>query len=169
MGYSKDDMRAKQRKTLGAIDIARYFIYLANREKKPISNKKLQKLVYYAQAWSLVFSGRKLFKEPIEAWVHGPAVRSLYVKYKRFGFEPIKEEVKEGELIISTKTKELLDNVWKLYGKMDSGYLEMLTHSEKPWQDARNGLQSSESSDNEITTKAMKEFYSAKLEQAQKK
>src|SRR3989344_7670488 len=111
-------------KILKAQDVGRYFLYLANQERKPITNKKLQKLVYYAQAWSLVLNDRKLFNEPIEAWVHGPAVRSLYVKYKKFGFEPIQEEVKASELNFSDQAKKLLNNVWKLYGKMDAGYLE---------------------------------------------
>ncbi|MFA6494921.1 MAG: type II toxin-antitoxin system antitoxin SocA domain-containing protein [Candidatus Paceibacterota bacterium] len=155
-------------KTLKAEDVGRYFLFLANQEKKPITNKKLQKLVYYAQAWSLVLNDRKLFSEPIEAWVHGPAVRSLYIQYKKFGFEPIEEDIKQSSLNISGKAKELLDAVWKLYGKMDARYLEMLTHSEKPWQDARAGLQSSENSEKEISLKTMKEYYSEKLKEAEK-
>lgn len=159
-------MASNSSKTLKVQDVGRYFLYLASKEKKPITNKKLQKLVYYAQAWSLVLNNKKLFNEPIEAWVHGPAVRSLYVQYKKFGFEPIQEEVKANEINISGQTKELLNNVWKLYGKMDAGYLEMLTHSEKPWQEAREGLQSSESSGNEISLKTMKGYYAEKLESA---
>src|SRR3989344_4053148 len=99
-------------KILKAQDVGRYFLYLASQEKEPITNKKLQKLVYYAQAWSLVLNNKKLFNEPIEAWVHGPAVRSLYVQYKKFGFELIQQEIKSDTLNISGKTKKLLDNVW---------------------------------------------------------
>ncbi len=150
-------------KILKAQDIGRYFLYLANNENKIITNKKLQKLVYYAQAWSLVLHKKKLYSEPIEAWVHGPAIRSLYVQYKKFGFEPIREDVRIGMIDFSKKIKNLLDNVWKIYGKMDAGYLEMLTHSEKPWQEAREGIQGSESSNNEILLKTMKNFYTEKL------
>jgi len=157
------------RKTLKIEDVAKYFIYLANKDKKVITNKKLQKLVYYSQAWSLVMNDKKLFKDPIEAWVHGPAVRSLYVQYKNFGFSPIQEEVDEKTIKIPKKDRELLNEIWKVYGKLDAGYLEMLSHSEQPWQDARSGLQNHESSDNKITTKSMKSFYSMKLEKAQKK
>lgn len=165
----KISMASHSSKNLKAQDVGRYFLYLANQEKKPITNKKLQKLVYYAQAWSLVLNNKKLFSEPIEAWVHGPAVRSLYVQYKKFGFEPIQEEIKSDTLNISGKTKELLDTVWQAYGKLDAGYLEMLTHSEKPWREARERLQSSESSDNEISLKSMKSYYSVKMEEAEKK
>ena len=90
-----------------------------------------------------------------------------YVHYKKFGFEPIQEEIKPDTLNISGKTKELLDTVWNAYGKLDAGYLEMLTHSEKPWQEAREGLQSSESSGNEISLKTMRSYYAEKLEKAQ--
>jgi uncharacterized phage-associated protein len=157
-------------KIVKAIEVGRYFIHLANEEKKPITNKKLQKLVYYAQAWSLVLNDKKLFREPIEAWVHGPAVRSLYVQYKDFGFNPIDEKITTENISgISDKTKELLDEIWRVYGKLDARYLEVLTHSESPWRDARAGLQSHENSENEITPKSMKSFYSAKLEEASKK
>ena len=161
-------MASRPTKTLKAQDVGRYFLYLASQEKEPITNKKLQKLVYYAQAWSLVLNNKKLFSEPIEAWVHGPAVRSLYMQYKKFGFEPIAEEVKPDTLKISSKTKELLDAVWNAYGKLDAGYLEILTHSEEPWREARKGLQHYENSENEISLKSMKSYYSEKLKEAKK-
>lgn len=162
-------MVGRSKRPLRASDIGRYFVYLSNQEGKPITNKKLQKLVYYAQAWSLVLRKRKLFKERIEAWVHGPAIRSLYFEYKKFGAEPITETISATSLKnISGTAKELLDEVWALYGKRDAGYLEMLTHSEKPWQEAREGLPASESSEKEISLKTMKAFYSEKLADAQK-
>ncbi len=162
-------MTTTRGKVLKALDVGRYFIYLANQDKKPITNKKLQKHVYYSQAWSLVLNNKKLFKEPIEAWVHGPAVRSLYGQYKNFGFNPIQEKIDDSSIKVSGKDKQLLDDIWKIYGKLDAGYLEMLTHSEQPWQEARSGLQSHHSSENEITPKAMKSFYSMKLENIKKK
>ena len=159
---------SNSKKILKAQDVGRYFLYLAAKEKEPITNKKLQKLVYYAQAWSLVLNNKRLFKDPIEAWVHGPAVRNLYVQYKRFGFAPIQEEVATDEINIPEKTKEFLDSVWKAYGRLDAGYLEMLTHSEKPWQKAREGLQSCESSRNEISLITMKKYYSKRLKESRK-
>lgn len=155
--------------THSALEIGLYFLYLANKAGKKITNKKMQKLVYYAQAWSLVVNNKKLFTDRIEAWVHGPAVRSLYVKYREFGFNPIVREVDQQLLdIFSTKDKDLLNDVWNVYGSLDAGYLEMLTHSESPWQEAREGLQSSESSNSEISPRTMKKFYSEKLRKAKK-
>jgi uncharacterized phage-associated protein len=123
-------------------------------------------LVYYAQAWSLVLNNKKLFDDEIEAWVHGPAVRNLYFKFKDFGFNPIDIEFDpEIENKISSEDKELLDEVWKVYGKYDANYLEILTHSELPWQKAREGLDLAELSSKEINTDVMKDFYTKKLEE----
>lgn len=150
-------------------EIAQYFIHLSHKAGKQITNKKLQKLVYYAQAWSLVLENRELFKEPIEAWVHGPAVRSLYSKYKTFGYNAITEEF-DGDKVERAvgDSKKLLDQVWNIYGSLDARYLEMLTHSEEPWRQAREGLQGDEISSNEITAESMKKYYSNKLKEAQK-
>ena len=40
----------------------------AGDEKDPLTNLRLQKLLYYAQAWSLVLRESELFPEEIEAW-----------------------------------------------------------------------------------------------------
>lgn len=153
-------------KKISALSIAEYFIDKSNKEGKVITNKKLQKLVYYAQAWSLVLNNKKIFDEKIEAWVHGPAVKSIYVKYKNFGFSAIKKEADVSIIkTIPSSLQKVLDSVWFVYGNLDANYLEMLTHSEKPWQEAREGLQSSENSENEISLITMKAFYSKKLEE----
>lgn len=157
-------------KKMSALGVAEYFIDKANKDGKLITNKKLQKLVYYAQAWSVVLNNKPLFSDKIEAWVHGPAIKSLYVKYKDFGFNPIKKDISPLKMkAINSKTKELLDNIWSVYGKLDAGYLELLTHSEKPWQDARAGLESHTSSDTEITIASMKSYYSERLKETSTK
>lgn len=149
-------------------EVAQYFIHRANQQPSVITNKKLQKLVYYAQAWSLVLRDQKLFSEEIEAWVHGPAVRSLYGQYKQFGFTGIRENIDPNSFKqLSAEEKSLLDEIWKVYGKFDAGYLEMLTHSEAPWQTARAGIESHQSSSNVISTESMKEFYTQRLTQSQ--
>lgn len=149
--------------------IAEYFILKNKTDKKGLTNKKLQKLLYYAQAWSLVLNNKPIFDDKIEAWVHGPAIPLIYSTFKSFGFKDIDMKFDEKELSsIDEKDKKILDEIWRVYGNMDAGYLEMLTHSEQPWQDARKGLQSSENSENEITTDAMKVYYAEKLKQSRK-
>ena len=137
--------------------VANYFIWLGMQDKaRKVSNKKLQKLVYYAQAWSLALFSKPLFSEEIEAWIHGPAIPFLYGKFKEFGFNSI--EIKN--LKIDTKKlpqKKLLDEVWRVYGKYDADYLELLTHREDPWIKARNRIEMNQAPN--ILLKDMEVFY----------
>ena len=143
-----------------SLAIAEYFIRKSQEDRRVITNKKLQKLLYYAQAWSLVFNDRKIFDDPIEAWVHGPAVPLVYSEFKKFGFGGINIKVNEDDFaFLSIKEREILDDVWKAYGKFDADYLELLTHGESPWQEARAGVSSDASSSREIDTDAMKKYY----------
>ena len=156
-----------QIKQLGARRIAEYFIWKSESEKRPITNKKLQKLLYYAQAWSLVMRNKKIFQDKIEAWVHGPAIRAVYAQYKKFGFNPITISIsKESIDKIPTDIKKFLNQVWAAYGKFDAAYLERLTHSETPWQKARDGLEAYIGSENEISLLVMEEFYGEQLKAA---
>ena len=156
------DMSNSYRKTK-ALKVALYFIHLAHQSDEPITNKKLQKLVYYAQAWSLVVNDEKLFNDKIEAWVHGPAIPSLYSKFKSFEFNPIEIDTSKEKFNFSKKQRQLLEKVWDVYGKYDAEYLEALSHSELPWQEARKELNVNESSTNTISLKTMRNFYETKL------
>jgi len=144
--------------------IADYFVYKNTQEQRGLTNKKLQKLLYYAQAWSLVINDVKLFDDNIEAWVHGPAVPSVYFSFKDYGFKEITKEVEPKEFSnLSKKEIELLDNIWDVYGKLDGNYLELLTHNEQPWQEARKELKEYENSHNTISLELMKSFYGKKI------
>ena len=48
-----------------------------------ITHSKLQKLLYYCQAWHYTIFNEVLFDERIEAWTHGPVVPSLELLVKR--------------------------------------------------------------------------------------
>jgi len=61
---------------------------------------------------------------------------------------------------LDTKTQKILNGVWKIYGKHDAEYLELLAHNEEPWQKAREGLSAYESSDNEISLDEMEKYFS---------
>lgn len=149
--------------------VAKYFIHKNNKDGLGLTNKKLQKLLYYSQAWSLVLNNKELFKDEIEAWVHGPAIPRIYQHYKSFSYNDIKEDVNIKDLdVLSEEEKTLLDSIWKIYGKYDGNYLELLSHSEEPWQVARKGLENYEISRSLISKNIMKIYYRNKLEQTEK-
>lgn len=151
------------------IVVAHYFMAKNKKSKKgDLSNKKLQKLLYYAQAWSLVLHPKKLLSDKFEAWIHGAAIPAVYRRYKDFGYSNISENYDESEFdTLSDTEKKLLDEVWQIYGKYDADYLELLNHSEYPWQNARKSLSPFVSSNTEISEKDMKQFYGGKLKETQ--
>lgn len=80
-----------------------------------ITPLKLQKLLYYAQAWSLVIKSETLFYEDIEAWVHGPVIPPVYRRYKQYGYKTLPQENFFSEL--KADEIDILNMVWMNYGK----------------------------------------------------
>jgi uncharacterized phage-associated protein len=137
-------------------DVAQYILQKQNR---PISAMKLQKLVYYCQAWSLVWDEKPLFGEKIEAWVAGPVIRELY-NFHKGRFEICSLE-KGNPNNLTKKQKETIDAVIDYYGDQTAQWLSDLSHMENPWIEARKGIPDGANCDNEITIASMHEYYSS--------
>jgi uncharacterized phage-associated protein len=123
----------------------------------PVTAMKLQKLVYYAQAWSLVWEERPLFPERIEAWANGPVVPDLYFAHK--GEFTVVAEPKGNPENLAAEDRETIDAVLKHYGVKSAAWLSDLTHREAPWKDARRGIPDGVRSNAEITLGAMADYY----------
>lgn len=147
---------------LSCFDIANYFIWLANETGSFISNLKLQKLVYYAQAWHIALYDKPLFAEDFQAWVHGPVIPSLYQKYKSFGWQPILEDANPE---LPEDIVQFLDELAEEYFACDAYELEQMTHAEAPWNWARGNLPSDAPSNEIIKKEWMKEYYGARVEE----
>lgn len=134
-------------------DLAKWFL-----AKEPMTHKKLQKLCYYAVAWGWALMDKPIVKDgDFEAWVHGPVSEVLYQTYKEYGWNNIKKEEKAPEF--SSDIEELLNSVWETYGNKDGNELEALSHSEKPWKEARVNLNEEERGNVKINPNTMKAFY----------
>lgn len=101
---------------------------------RKMTHLKLQKLVYYAQAYSLAIKNTPMFDERIEAWDHGPVSPDLYARFKEYYYYEI-PHCKKPDLPEGMET--ILNKVWLAFGCYDGQTLEQFTHEEKPWQDAR--------------------------------
>jgi uncharacterized phage-associated protein len=121
-----------------AIDIARYILYIAYTNGDLITNLKLQKLLYYAQAWHLVNNNnRKLFSDDIEAWPHGPLIMEVYNNYNEFGRSPIEEEItKEDINILDADTQKYMNEFLDEFMDFSATSLVNMTHNETPWIEA---------------------------------
>lgn len=142
-----------------ANDIADWFLASVDRESGDnITQLKLQKLVYYAQAWALVLKGKELFNEDFEAWTHGPVVRSVFDQHKGNGWQAL--ECPEKPICDFSKDEsELLNLVMDTYGQYTAKHLENLTHEEEPWLIARGSTPLEMRSSNVVTKESMKNFY----------
>ena len=142
-----------------ALDIARYFLCRVDREAgDTISPLKLQKLVYYAQAWSLVLRNQPLFEQDIEAWVSGPIVREVWDEYQAYKYRDIPAPGTL-ESTFNADELEVLEEVWDAYGDLSAKRLQDLIHSETPWLNARQSLEPAQKSTHTISHADMKSYY----------
>ncbi|MBN1188995.1 MAG: DUF4065 domain-containing protein [Dehalococcoidales bacterium] len=136
-------------------DVAEYIL----QKQGPMTAMKLQKLVYYCQAWSLVWDEEPLFSEKIRAWRMGPVVRELYDLHK--GAFTITGLPVGDPHNLSRKQKDTIDCVLSAYGQKSAQWLSDLAHMEDPWNLAREGYPDDTNCDNEITLESMAEYYTA--------
>ncbi len=138
-------------------DVAKYIL----EKQGSMTTMKLQKLVYYSQAWSVVWDEKPLFAEEIQAWASGPVVRELYDEHK--GEFQISVLDKGNTDNLKSEEKETIDTVLQAYGDKPAQWLSDLTHMEKPWNEAREGIPIGQNCENEITLASMAEYYSGLL------
>ncbi len=143
-------------------DVAAYIL----QKHESMTAMKLQKLVYYSQAWSLVWDEKPLFSERVEAWANGPVVRELYYEYQ--GAFRVDSATRGRASALTASEKQTIDSVLAFYGKYSAHQLSELTHSEAPWKDARVGLPAGARSSTEITQGAMAEYYDSLTSAASK-
>lgn len=145
--------REKKETPVSVLDVAAYIL----KKTGELSTLKLQKLVYYCQAWSLVWDDAPLYSETIEAWVSGPVVRKLY-NFHRNEFAVSRVPGDPDKL--SNNQRTTINAVLRYYGKKSSQWLSDLTHMEEPWRKARKRLPPNERGTNIITLISMAEYYS---------
>ena len=134
-------------------DAAAYI--LARKGRMPAV--KWHKLLYYSQAWSLVWDDRPLFKARIEAWANGPVVPAVYDLHR--GHYSVRSWPAGNPDALDTDARETIDAVLDFYGTKSSTWLSSLTHKEDPWKNARGDLLPGQIGNQEITQAAMAEYY----------
>lgn len=136
-----------------------------------VVNLKLQKLVYYVQAWNFGKNSDAFIKGDFEAWVHGPANRDLYERFRETKslYSLIgKEDIINGDAInvLDPEDSEFIDLILDNYASFNAPDLERMTHKEDPWLNARKGLGPLERGTKIITPESMIEYYGKRWAQA---
>ena len=140
--------------------VANYFL-----SRITMTNKKLQKIVYYAYCWFIVNNNDSanvrnvLFLEQPEAWIHGPVFPTLYENYRQYGRDII-PKIEFNELI-DEDLRELFEEIIETFGEYDGDQLELMTHNEIPWLEARKNYDINEPSNKLISLEDIYNYYSS--------
>ena len=146
------------------LECAKYLILEGTKRNfPPITHLKLQKLLYYAQVYSLLRFQKPLFNNDLQAWIHGPVCPEVYDVYHAFKKnDDLAVTVKYlnlGDIKLSSLDKMVLDRIINSYGKLSGDQLEFLTHREQPWRLARGNLKPWEFGDTVITKESILSNY----------
>lgn len=154
------------------LDVCRYVINYSNEKNYGISNLKLQKILYFIQAYFLTNTkdNSPCFREKIEAWDFGPVVPEAYHEYKQYGSSDIPTidsyiSFNEGNIwdiiridydknIIDNKDKKLINEVIDMFAEYTATDLVSLTHNQSPWIEAYEPHEN-----NEISISSIKEYF----------
>ncbi len=142
--------------------VADYIIHFSQDHGDLVTNLKLQKLVYYAQAWYLALYDKPLFDEELQAWISGPVQPELYDRFKSYKWNPISEHPEKVEL--PEQIKDHLIEIIEVFGKYQAYYLERMVKGEDPWLKARRGIPRDEHATVAIEKQDMQTYYKTLLE-----
>ncbi len=107
---------------------------LQGDESDPLTNFRLQKLLYYAQAWSLVLRETELFPEEIRAGQNGPVVEEVYRKLSDGRCAAcVPENAFDSAPDLDSEDAAFLKHFWEAYSGYSASQLYRMTHSEIPW------------------------------------
>lgn len=144
-----------------AIVIALWFIKRFEKDDLEVSELKIQKLLYFSEAWNQFFTNKELFKENIEAWSSGPVVPSVFYSLKEFNSKDSLEELTEGQEL-KKDVIELLEDVYETYANISDEALTQYVQRELPWIEARIGFEIEERCHNVIPKNKIKNYFLSK-------
>lgn len=125
-----------------AIGIAKYVINRYSTFRKPTTNLKLQKTLYYIQGYFLKLTGEKAFSDNIESWKYGPVVPSVYYEYCSYVSGEINENYDlDSDVILINKHKEdckIINQVVDKCKEYTAIELVNKTHLERPWAETES-------------------------------
>lgn len=126
-----------------AYAVANAFIQRALEGKlQGLTPMKLQKLMYFAQAWHIKKRNRPLLDDHFSRWMFGPVIPAIYHEFKVYGQYEIKqkantlalsgEEYRIGVPGIPPENEDawaLIDAIVRVYGGFDGPTLSNMTHA----------------------------------------
>lgn len=147
-----------------ATDVAYWLIWKLAESGDVVTHLKVQKLLYYAEAWNQVINGEELFEGQIQAWAHGPVVPEVFHEFKAYGWNPLPVPDEKEIPKFSEEAENVLQQIIDSYGELPAKTLENMTHEDEPWIRARGTLAPEERCEASIPKKEIKAFFEKKYE-----
>lgn len=150
-------------KTIDSIVLSNYIL----KHYGPMSHLKLQKLLFYCDAYCLAYFGQELIVDQFEAWVHGPVSRKVFnelkgqaVLYTDVAYSETPGMDVDAEFAkLTTDQQALIKDVLNQLTSWTGLELERATHSERPWQLARVGYDDAQPCHEIISKEETARFY----------
>lgn len=139
-------------------DVAAYVL----EQRGPMTALKLNRLVYYCQAWHLAFHGKPMFAERYEAWAGGPMCPDLY-EATRFPWDHCQRWPKGDPSRVRKNRQSTVDEVLHAYSAYSSNDLACIAQRETPWIEARRGLNYVERGHRLIPVETMRDYFANRL------
>lgn len=136
-------------------DVAKYIL----QKHGKMTTMKLEKIVYYCQAWSLAWDEQPLFLEDFQAWANGPVCPELFQKHKGLFIVDASLFQDIPDYPFTPSQLETIHSVLSYYGDKDPQWLSELTHKEAPWKEARVGITAGTPCENIISKESMQQYY----------
>lgn len=124
--------------TVTIYDAAKYIFKYLDRS---LSQIELYKLLWFCQGFHYGNTGIPLFKEPFEAWEHGPVPRILWTHFRGKTRLTIDDFADFGRARkIKGRSKKIVDLVLDHYGQYSPSALRQLSHQCRPWIDHKDDV-----------------------------
>lgn len=115
-----------------ALTIAMYIINKCFEEGAPVTNLRLQKLMYFIQGMSYVIKNRAMIKDEFYAWQYGPVVPKIYFEYNGYIGNPIRITYAINN--IENEDVKIIDYVINQLKQYKDSVLVTLSHEKDgPW------------------------------------
>ena len=144
--------KEEDKNMINVLSLSNHIISRFEAKKQPITNLKLQKILYYVQGYFFKTFDKEAFSEEIYRWQYGPVVPIAYYEYNVFGSRPLASNYGYS-IVLTEEENKLIDLIIAKCQKFPSSVLVDKTHGETPWKNASSGQI--------ITKQAIKTFFAS--------
>ena len=150
-----------------ALDIAQYFINEAIDNKRPLTQLRLQKLVYIFHGFYMAFEidgDKPYFSEKVYAWKYGPVIPSIYDEYVLYGSRMIGKYETKFNSHFNKQTVKILNAVCSITKDLDTvNLVYWLMQEGTPWHCSYEETDRDICIDNQLTKVYFKRYIKTNL------